>query len=351
MPNNLVPAAELPLDDVDLDLVAALQLAPRAPVNVLAEVIGSSPSTITRRMTRLREENLLRVIGRLDWPLFATAYPRLVWLRCLPGQVHEVAARIAELPQVQTIIVTTGSADLYCSVYPLIGTDVLDLLTRRLPGLPGLVSVESQLVLRAEKVGHSWRLPRLTRAQETQLSAHGVRITEPRATRLSELGELELRAVELLAADGRVSAAEVARELDISRSAAYRLTQSLLESGTVSPRVEIEPAALGHRLEAIFALTAEPSAIPEILDRLGRHPSARLVAMVAGSASVVHTAVFRDEQELAEFITAELGGYPGITAVDTRIAVQVVRRYWMTRDGAYLGAPVPGFPTRLLRPA
>ncbi|MCU1540720.1 MAG: transcriptional regulator, partial [Arthrobacter sp.] len=42
------------LDQTDLDIIAALQVAPRVPANSLGEVLGVPTSTITRRLNRLQ---------------------------------------------------------------------------------------------------------------------------------------------------------------------------------------------------------------------------------------------------------------------------------------------------------
>ncbi|MFD5316805.1 Lrp/AsnC family transcriptional regulator [Streptomyces sp. NPDC127098] len=331
------------LDDVDLDLVAALQIAPRTPVNALAEVLDSSASTIARRLGRLRSERLLRVVGRLDWPLITTENPRQVWINCVPGRSAEVAGHILELAEVQTLLLTTGKADIYCTVYPLLGTDIFDLLTNRLPGIPGIVSTESQLVLRAHTMGQSWRLHRLDAEQTERLREHAVQVTGERLTSPEQLSDLERSALELMAANGRITAADIARELGVSRSTAYRTSQHLLECGALWPRVEIEPTLLGYPLNALVSLTAQPQAIPELLDTLGGHPSARYVSMVAGSSSVIHYGVYRDEEDLARFITHDLGAFPGVTGVDTCVGVRVLRRHWTARDGVRLGPRLDGF--------
>ena len=146
----------------------------------------------------------------------------------------------------------------------------------------------------------------------------------------------ELGAVELLRHDGRASAAEVARALGISRSTAYRLTQSLLRRGLVRPRVEIEPALLGYALEVVVELHAAPGAIQQVADALARHPSARYVSIVAGTSSVIHHGVFRDEEGLATFLTHDLAAFPGITACEVSVMLDVLRRYWIGREDGRL---------------
>ena len=47
-------------------IIHALYVDPRAPFNRLAEVLGSSEQTISRRYRRLFGDRILRVVGQLD---------------------------------------------------------------------------------------------------------------------------------------------------------------------------------------------------------------------------------------------------------------------------------------------
>ncbi|WP_154693896.1 Lrp/AsnC family transcriptional regulator, partial [Streptomyces afghaniensis] len=151
----------------------------------------------------------------------------------------------------------------------------------------------------------------------------------------------ELRTLRLLAADGRTTAAQVSRELGIGQSTAYRVTQSLLQRGLVRPRVEIEPGLLGYALEAVVALTVSPGGMREAARTLARHPSARYVSTNAGTFSVVHQGVFRDEEGLAEFLTRDLAELPGVISFDVSVVLQALRRHWLDREDGRLAA-VPG---------
>ncbi|ONI84114.1 transcriptional regulator [Actinosynnema sp. ALI-1.44] len=316
------------LDDADLDLVAALQLAPRAPLNVVADVLGTSASTISRRMQRLREERLMRVISTVHWPLFLSGNPYVVWIRCEPGKVGEVAAAVRGVPEAQSILVTTGDADIHCTIYPLAGTDQRKLLTKTLPGIPGVASVQSHLVLRIARRAVSWRIDRLTDEQADVLGAYA----SPADADVGALTDAEFQTLRLLFDDGRVSAAEVARSLDVSRSTAHRLLQSLLDRGAARPRVEIEPAVLGHPITALLTFDVRPRHIPAALAALGAHRSGRLTVMTAGPASIIHHGVFRDEDDLATFVTDDVGKLDGVSGFTMCVALGVLRRQWIDRD-------------------
>jgi DNA-binding Lrp family transcriptional regulator len=329
-----------PLDDADLDLVAALQVAPRAPLSTLADVLGSSASTVARRLARLADERLLRVIGQVEWPMLAEGNPMHIWVATVPGQAQQVARSLAELPEVPFVATTTGRTDVYCSLHATRRAGARELLMNRIPSVPGVRSAHTELVLRASAKSDSWRLRRLGDDQLRALREVADPLDESATVAtVADLGAEELRAVELLRLDGRASAAEVARALGVSRSTAYRLTQSLLRRGLVRPRVEIEPALLGYALEVVVELHAAPGAIQQVADALARHPSARYVSIVAGTSSVIHHGVFRDEEGLAVFLTGDLAALPGITACEVSVVLDVLRRYWIGRaDGRLVTA-------------
>ncbi|MFC7330912.1 Lrp/AsnC family transcriptional regulator [Marinactinospora rubrisoli] len=326
------------LDDLDLDLIAALQHAPRAPVNVLADVLGSSPSTVKRRMHRLTTRRLIRVIGQLAWSAYSDAHPRHVWISTAPGQLQAVAHRLAANPEIPFVAMTSGRADVYCVAHPASRERVRDLLTHEIQSVPGVVASQSDLVLRAITQADGWRLDRLTADQVAALALKA----EPGGEQPVEpLSDQERRTAHLLHADARLSSSDVARELAVSQSTAYRLIQSLLERRVVRPRVEVEPALLGMRLEAILSVTAEAGSIAEVGAALARHPSARYVSVVAGTSSVIHHGAFRDEERLADFLSTDLAGISGVTAVQVSVFLDVLRRYWISRTGVRLGASRP----------
>jgi DNA-binding Lrp family transcriptional regulator len=332
------------LDDDDLDLVAALQRAPRAPLSLLAQALGVSASTVGRRLARLESNRLLRVIGQVDLSVTGEGTPWHVWVTAAPGRAADVARRLVELPEAAHVALTAGQADVYCVVQPALRAEARDLLTRRIATLPGVRSTRTALVLRADTKSDAWRLPRLTEDQRRLLATYTAdeRETDPGGTdRPTRPTGDELRTLRLLAADGRMTAAQMSRELGIGQSTAYRLTQSLLQRGLVRPRVEIEPGLLGYAREAVVALTASPGGVREAARTLARHPSARYVSTNAGTFSVVHQGVFRDEEGLVEFLTRDLADLPGVLSFDVSVVLQALRRHWLDREDGRLAA-VPG---------
>ncbi|EIE98493.1 Lrp/AsnC family transcriptional regulator [Saccharomonospora glauca] len=319
------------LDAEDLDLVAALQVDPRAPLSRVAEVLGWSSSTVSRRLARLESARLLRVIGQLDWSITGHGNPWHVWVETAPEQINEVANALSEIPQTQFVATTAGRADVFCTMQAAEPNGVHQLLNR-ISAIRGVRSTHTELVLRGVKKADSWRLPRLSAEQVAALSANdGPPCDEP-----VELDDDMWATLRLLRRNGRISTAQVARELGVGQSTAYRMVQSLLRRKLVRPRVEIEPSLLGYALEAIVALTVTPASVKPVAEALAEHPSARYVTIVAGTSSVVHHGIFRDEDALSELLTEDLADLPGVATFDVSVVREVRKRYWLGRTGGRL---------------
>ncbi|WP_299038333.1 Lrp/AsnC family transcriptional regulator [uncultured Pseudokineococcus sp.] len=326
------------LDEADLDLVAALQVSPRASLATLGEVLSTSPSTVGRRIDRLLGRQLLRVVGQVDWSLLSDSHPHHVWVTTAPGAAREVAERLAELPEAQFTAVTTGRADVHLTVQARTRRGAGVLLTETVPRTPGVVATHTELVLRATSKADRWRLDRLTQEQVRALEAEVVPPGAPGAPHTWRLSDLEGAAVRLLHVDGRASAAEMSRALSVSRSTAHRVVTSLLSRGAVAPRVEVEPSVVGFALEVIVALQVRPGSTAEVSDHLARHRSARYVSVVAGSSSVIHQGAFTGAEDLAAFLEEDLAALPGVDGVGVSVVVDVLQRYWVRRtDGRITG--------------
>ncbi|MFK0002695.1 Lrp/AsnC family transcriptional regulator [Paenarthrobacter sp. NPDC090522] len=338
----VVKIKDLRLDETDLDIIAALQVAPRVPANALGEILGVPTSTITRRLKRLQDDRLMKIVGRFAWPLILSGNPRQLWIRCLPGQAMKVAQRLKAFREIQLLMITSGSSDIYCDVFPLKGTDLDSLINCQISSLDGIASVETHLVLDSRRVGQSWRLARLTPQQTTALSAHTVLVNQPAYRSLDDMSDLEFRTMSELGRNARASAAEIGRTLDVGSSTAYRAIQNLLATGAISPRIEVEPGAVGFPLAAVVSLQVKPKSISAVLDRLSAHPAARMVSMVTGKSPVAFSGVFSGPQQLAQFLTEDIGALPDIQAMDTCVSNNVLRRYWMDREKFRIGNQIDG---------
>ncbi len=94
-------------DDLEREIIQALQIDPRAGFSRIAEVLGVSEQTVARRYRRLRGEGLLRVIGLVD-PRSVGQSEWIVRVSCRPGGVGRLAEALARRDDVSWVTLTRG---------------------------------------------------------------------------------------------------------------------------------------------------------------------------------------------------------------------------------------------------
>ncbi|SEB62825.1 DNA-binding transcriptional regulator, Lrp family [Paramicrobacterium humi] len=197
------------------------------------------------------------------------------------------------------------------------------------------------MVLESARLGVAWRLPRLRSDQADALTEHRVAATSPQISNIGNLSDVEFATKRELGRDARISAAEVGRILHVSSSTAARAIRTLLQSGAVVPRVEIEPAVVGYPLLTAVSLDVKPRAIGAVVDTLAQHPSARMISTVTGASSISFHGVFAGPVEFSQFLKDDLGALPSVRTMSSAVGLRIARRYWHDRDGFRIGDQVP----------
>jgi DNA-binding Lrp family transcriptional regulator len=123
-----------------------------------------------------------------------------------------------------------------------------------------------------------------------------------------ELDELDRRILVALSQDGRRSAADLAKELGLSRQAVTDRIRSLEESGVIRGyRAEVDARALGLTVRAQVRLTLD-GRLPrdkeaEVLRRLNESPLVRSVYRVSGEDCFVVLVVARRIEDVTALLT------------------------------------------------
>src|ERR1043166_8988711 len=95
------------LDELDRRLVCALQVDGRAETGLIAEVLGVSPRTVTRRLGRLLQTGLVQVV-LMPAAEHAALGALLLRVRVLRGKVEAIAHALAARPDVPFVDIMLG---------------------------------------------------------------------------------------------------------------------------------------------------------------------------------------------------------------------------------------------------
>jgi Lrp/AsnC family transcriptional regulator for asnA, asnC and gidA len=141
-----------PLDQVDLAILRQLQDDGRRSFTDIANALGLSVGTIRNRFTRLLEDGTLHVIGRADPHRVGFHAPANVHIAVRPPQlIAAAAAQVAELPETSYVAIVSGPYDLEVDVMCRDLAHLTELITERLPRIPGVADTHTSLILRVVK--------------------------------------------------------------------------------------------------------------------------------------------------------------------------------------------------------
>jgi Lrp/AsnC family transcriptional regulator for asnA, asnC and gidA len=101
------------LDQLDQQLISLLQSNGRASNIELAKQIGVSEGTIRRRFRSLIKDKIIKVVAIPDPAKLGRSTSALVGLQVDPAEVDPVANKLANIPEVQYVSVTTGAFDIF----------------------------------------------------------------------------------------------------------------------------------------------------------------------------------------------------------------------------------------------
>jgi DNA-binding Lrp family transcriptional regulator len=136
------------LDFMDKRIVAELNLDGRRRFQSLGDQLGVSESQVRRRVNRMVTSGTLRIMAMAN-PR-SLGYGSLAWLALnVAGdeEVRVVAKRLAEIPGVIYIIITSGRFDLFVDVVARDHDDLLRLLDEEVRAVTGVQHLEAWLHL------------------------------------------------------------------------------------------------------------------------------------------------------------------------------------------------------------
>ncbi|MFI5982383.1 Lrp/AsnC family transcriptional regulator [Streptomyces sp. NPDC051555] len=321
------------MDELDLALVNAIQLRPRAPWSLLGQTLGISPVTAARRWRRLSEAGIAWVTA------YGLPHPEdrgcvaYLDVGCAPDRILQIADELAEDPHVMTIEHLSQGCDLVVTAAFTDLAMVSRYTAERLGRLPGITTVRAHLATGFYAEGIRWRLDSLDPAQRLELhddhpAGHGPP-SGARAEVRHEDRELLIR----LGVDGRLDQAELAAATGLSPTTLRRRLDRLAASDAIRFRCEIAARDAGRPVLATFRADIPPDRLDEVGPQLARLPEIRLCVAVTGRHNLILSVWQRSLADVQRLEAALARRFPDLRVAERRVSLRTVKRM-----GRILGA-------------
>ncbi|MFF4509326.1 Lrp/AsnC family transcriptional regulator [Streptomyces sp. NPDC001401] len=326
------------LDELDRGVVHALQIHPRAPWKLVGEVLGVDPVTAARRWHRLEEAGLAWV----------TAYPRLSDSRVVvtgivevdtePGAAEDVARAFAKDPAVPNIKLTAGGRDLVAAVQARSLDELARLTTSLFRSTPGVRATRTHVSTGVATEGSRWRLRSLDDVQSARIEASVPPVSRPASPTQIRWDDLDIRLLELLSVDGRMSLRDLTAATGTSQTTLRRRVQSLL-STRLSLRCDLARPLSGWPLSAVYFASVPGQYVEQTTRVLAGVREVRSCAITAGPYNLVIDVWLRELRDVHAFEAHLSGRIPHLTVADRSVVLRTLKHMGrlLDRDGRCVG--------------
>ncbi|MFI9329800.1 Lrp/AsnC family transcriptional regulator [Kitasatospora sp. NPDC052868] len=317
---------DVTVDELDLALVNAMQLRPRAPWSLLGQTLGISPVTAARRWRRLSEAGIAWVTAYgLPHPEDRGCVAHLD-LDCAPDRLRQIADELAEDPHVMSIEHLSQGCSLAVTAAFTDLARVSRYTTERLGRLPGVDAVRVHLTVAYYAEGIRWRLDSLDPAQREELhDDHPAGNGQPSGVRAevrAEDRELLIR----LGVDGRLDQTELAAATGLSPSTLRRRLDRLAASDAIRFRCEIAARDAGRPVLTTFHADLPPDRLDEVGPQLARLPEVRLCVSATGAHNLILSVWQRSLADVPRLEAALARRFPDLRVAERRVSLRSVKR-------------------------
>jgi Lrp/AsnC family transcriptional regulator for asnA, asnC and gidA len=143
------------LDSVAKGIIEQLQQDGRRSYASIAKVVGLSEAAVRQRVQRLLDTGVVQIVAVTDPLQVGFERQALIGIN-IQGDVTAVADALAEIPEVDYVVITAGSFDLIAEVVCEDDDHLFDLLSSRIRIIDGVTGTETFVYLKLRKQHYNW---------------------------------------------------------------------------------------------------------------------------------------------------------------------------------------------------
>jgi Lrp/AsnC family transcriptional regulator for asnA, asnC and gidA len=143
------------VDDLSKAIIEQLQEDGRRSYAAIGQAVGLSEAAARQRVQRLIDGGVLQIVGVTDPSTVGFTQQAMIGVRT-DGDVREVADRLAELAEVDYVVICAGGFDLLVEVVCEDNEHLLAVLNDSIRAVPGVRDTETFVYLRLVKQTYAW---------------------------------------------------------------------------------------------------------------------------------------------------------------------------------------------------
>ncbi|CAA9393880.1 MAG: Transcriptional regulator, AsnC family [uncultured Nocardioidaceae bacterium] len=143
------------LDEVSKAIIEELQQDGRRSYAAIGKVVGLSEAAVRQRVQRLVDHGVMQVVAVTDPLELGFSRQALIGIRAT-GDLEPVADALVAMEEVDYVVLAAGSFDILAEVVAESDEHLLEIVTKRIRAIPGVLSTETFVYLKLRKQTYSW---------------------------------------------------------------------------------------------------------------------------------------------------------------------------------------------------
>ena len=143
------------LDELSKRIIEQLQEDGRRPYAAIGKAVGLSEAAVRQRVQRLLDAGVMQIVAVTDPLQVGFSRQAMIGVRA-EGDLAAVADRLAEMPEVDYVVITAGSFDLLVEAVCEDDDALLELISRRIRTIEGVRTTETFVYLKLRKQLYNW---------------------------------------------------------------------------------------------------------------------------------------------------------------------------------------------------
>jgi Lrp/AsnC family transcriptional regulator for asnA, asnC and gidA len=143
------------LDDLSKAIIEQLQEDGRRAYATIGRAVGLSEAAVRQRVQRLTESGVMQIVAVTDPVQVGFARQAMIGIRA-EGDLQALADALAELSEVDYVVITAGGFDVMVEVVCTGDDHLLQVLNERIRTLPGVRATETFVYLKLRKQLYNW---------------------------------------------------------------------------------------------------------------------------------------------------------------------------------------------------
>ncbi len=139
------------------------------------------------------------------------------------------------------------------------------------------------------------------------------------------LDDLDLVLIKELESNGRQTNTDLAKKIGTSKATARRKLKKLLDEGIIKVVAVANPPALGYQTVATMGINVRPGDVDNVAEKLASYSNVHFVIVSTGRYDIIAWMMFKEPEELSNFLRTEIGNIKGLVSVETMINLKIIK--------------------------